>query len=134
MTLVLAENIDISRGDLLADPADAPRPAKTVRARLCWLSSEPIDARALATTRLVLKHTTRSIRAKLLSLDHRIDVNSLESQPMPAGIAMNDIAQVSIALAQPIFADSYGSNRATGCFILIDETSNESVAAGMIDG
>ncbi len=134
VTLALAEDIDISRGDLLADPIRPPRVAKAIEARICWLSDRPLDARALSAGRFVLKHTTRSVKAKLSSLNSRVDVNSLEQQTSPAGLAMNDIAHVALALAQPVFVDSYGLNRATGSFILIDEITNQTVAAGMIDG
>ncbi len=132
VTLVLADDIDISRGDLLADPAHPPRAAKTVEARICWLSAEFLDAKALPAA--VLKHTTRSVKAKLVSLNDRVDIDTLERQPSPAGLAMNDIAHVTLALAQPLFVDPYGLNRATGSFILIDEATNQTVAAGMIDG
>ncbi len=132
--LVLAGDIDISRGDLLADPVNPPQSAKTIQARICWLASESLDARALPGARFVLKHTTRSVKARLVSLDYRVAVNTLEQQITPAGLAMNDIAQVTLALAQPIFVDPYELNRATGSFILIDEAANQTVAAGMIDG
>jgi sulfate adenylyltransferase subunit 1 len=133
VTLVLSDDIDVSRGDMLADPARLPISTKTVRARICWLSSELLDARAATAARLLLKHTTRSVKARLVSLDDRIDVDTLESQPAPAGLAMNDIARVAIVLAQPIFTDPYRLNRATGSFILIDEATHQTVAAGMIE-
>jgi len=133
VTLVLADDIDVSRGDLFADPASAPRSTRNIEARLCWLSSELLDARAFAAARFVLKHTTRSVKAKVLSLDYRVDINTLERQAAPAGLAVNDIAHVGLALAQPLFVDSYGLNRATGSFILIDEASNQTMAAGMIE-
>jgi sulfate adenylyltransferase subunit 1 len=133
VSLVLAEDIDVSRGDLLAHPDHAPRAAKSIEARICWLSSQPLDARALAAARFVLKHTTRSAKARLTSLNSRVDVNTLRQQAAPAGLAMNDIAHVDIALAQPIFADPYRTNRATGSFILVDETSNQTLAAGMVE-
>jgi sulfate adenylyltransferase subunit 1 (EFTu-like GTPase family) len=132
ISVALADDIDLSRGDLLAEPDDAPRSAKTVDARICWLSSEPLDARSLPAARFVLKHTSRSVKAKLTSLDSRIDVGTLQEQAAPAGLLMNDIASVSLALSQPIFVDSFSSHRATGSFILIDEVSNQTVAAGMI--
>jgi len=132
--LVLADDIDISRGDLLADPGDPPQSAKTIQARICWLSSESLDARTLPTARFVLKHTTRSVKARLLSINSRVDVDTLEQHAKPAGLTMNDIAHATLALAQPLFLDSYELNRATGSFILIDEVSNQTVAAGMIDG
>jgi len=134
VTLTLADDIDISRGDLLAEPTLPPRVAKSIEARLCWLSARPLDARALQAARFVLKHTTRSVKAKLVSLNSRVDVDTLERHAKPTGLAMNDIAHAALALAQPLFVDSYELNRATGSFILIDEASNQTVAAGMIDG
>jgi sulfate adenylyltransferase large subunit len=134
VTLALADDIDVSRGDLLADPTHPPRTVRSIEARICWLSSELFDARAVATARFVLKHTTRSVKARLISLNDRVDISTLERQASPAGLVMNDIAHVALALAQPLFVDSYELNRATGSFILIDEVSNQTVAAGMIDG
>jgi sulfate adenylyltransferase subunit 1 len=134
VTLILADDIDISRGDLLADPVLPPCSVKAIEARICWLSAEPLDPRTLPAARFVLKHTTRSVKAKLVSLNDRVDVNTCERLAAPAGLAMNDIAHVTLALAQTLFVDPYGLNRATGSFILIDETSNQTVAAGMIDG
>jgi sulfate adenylyltransferase subunit 1 len=134
VTVVLADDIDVSRGDMLADPTHPPHALKTIRARICWLSSDLLDARTASAARLLLKHTTRSVKAKLLSLNYRVDINTLEQQAAPAGLAMNDIAHVSLALAQPLFVDRYGLNRATGSFILIDEATNQTLAAGMIDG
>ncbi len=134
VTLVLADDIDISRGDLLADPGLAPRSTKAIAARICWLSDAPLDAREAADSRFVLKHTTRSVKARLASLDYRVEINTLEREAAPAKLAMNDIAHVSLALAQPLFVDPYRLNRATGSFILIDEATHHTVAAGMIDG
>jgi sulfate adenylyltransferase subunit 1 len=133
VSVVLADDIDISRGDMLADPDLAPRGAKAIEARICWLSSQPLDARALPAARFVLKHTTRSVPARLISLNSRVDINTLEERAVPAGLVMNDIAHVALALAQPIFVDSYRSNRVTGSFILVDEVSNQTLAAGMIE-
>jgi len=81
----------------------------------------------------VLKHTSHSVKAKLAKINDRIDINSFERQPTPAALAMNDIAHVTLNLAKPIFVDAYANNRITGAFILIDETTNHTVAAGMID-
>jgi sulfate adenylyltransferase subunit 1 (EFTu-like GTPase family) len=133
VSVVLADDIDLSRGDLLTGPEDPPQVAKALRARVCWLSSEPLDARALAAGRFVLKHTSRSVKARMTSLHSRIEVGTLAEQPAPAGLVMNDIADVGLALAQPIFVDPFRSHRATGSFILIDEVGNQTVAAGMIE-
>jgi sulfate adenylyltransferase subunit 1 len=119
---------------MLADPIHPPHALKSIRARICWLSSDLLDARTAPAARLLLKHTTRSVKAKLLSLNYRVDINTLEQQAAPAGLAMNDIAHVLLALAQPLFIDRYRLNRATGSFILIDEVTNQTVAAGMFDG
>ena len=134
VTVVLADDIDVSRGDMLADPTHRPHALKSVQARICWLSSDLLDARTASAARLLLKHTTRSVKAKLIALNYRVDINTLERQAAPAGLAMNDIAHVSLSLAQPLFVDSYELNRATGSFILIDEATNQTLAAGMIDG
>ena len=134
VTLVLAYDIDISRGDMLADPVFPPRSVRAIEARICWLSAAPLDARVLPATPFVLKHTTRRVKARLVSLNDRVDVNTFDRLAAPAGLAMNDIAHVALKLAQPLFVDPYGLNRATGSFILIDEATNQTVAAGMIDG
>jgi len=133
VSVTLADDIDISRGDMLVEPDLAPRAARAVEARICWLSSEPLDARALPAARFVLKHTTRSVTARIISLNSRVDVNTLEQHAMPAGLVTNDIAHVALALTQPILVDPYRINRATGSFILIDEVSNQTMAAGMIE-
>src|SRR5256886_2375371 len=88
VTLTLADDIDISRGDLLAEPTLPARTAKAIEARICWLSTQPLAAPALPAARFVLKHTTRSVKAKLVSLDSRVDVDTLERQANPAGPAM----------------------------------------------
>jgi sulfate adenylyltransferase subunit 1 len=129
VTVTLADDIDISRGDLIADAAIPASAAKSIDARICWLDGAPLDLSA----RYLVKHTTRTVRAKISAVHHRLDVHTLAHQPAPT-VAMNDIAQVSIGLAQPIFFDPYDANRATGSFILIDEATNHTVAAGMIDG
>jgi sulfate adenylyltransferase subunit 1 len=133
VSVVLGDDIDVSRGDMLADPDLPPRAAKALEARICWLSSKPLEARALPSTRLVLKHTTRRVPARLISLNSRIDVNTLEEQPVPGELITNDIAHVALALAQPIFVDPYRTHRATGSFILVDEVSNQTLAAGMVE-
>jgi sulfate adenylyltransferase subunit 1 len=129
VTLLLRDELDISRGDVLADPAHPPRIAKTVEAIICWLAAEPLQP----TGRYLLKHTTRIVRVKLLSLSYRMDMHTLDEQPAPSALEMNDIARVAFALQQPIFVDRYSAIRVTGAFVLIDEASNQTVAAGMIE-
>ena len=127
VTLLLEDEIDISRGDLIVKSAEAPEPVKQIDATVCWLSETPLSP---ARTYLV-RHTTREVKAKLAKIDYRLDVNTLE-QEATNGLAMNDIARVTLKLAQPIVADRYADNRATGAFIIIDESTNNTVGAGMI--
>ncbi|THF62897.1 sulfate adenylyltransferase subunit CysN [Pseudothauera nasutitermitis] len=127
VTLLLEDEIDISRGDLIVKAAEAPEPVKQIDATLCWLSEAPLSP---ARTYLV-RHTTREVKAKVAQIAHRVDVNTLAHEPA-AQLAMNDIARVTLKLAQPIVADAYADNRATGAFIVIDESTNNTVGAGMI--
>ena len=127
VTLLLADEIDCSRGDMIVKTEEAPAPVKEIHATVCWLSETPLDR---ARTYLI-RHTTRDSKAKLTAIDHRLDVNTLERVPAEK-LAMNDIAQVRFKLAQPLFVDPYEDNRATGAFIVIDESNNNTVGAGMI--
>ncbi|NMG54812.1 sulfate adenylyltransferase subunit CysN [Aromatoleum aromaticum] len=127
VTLLLADEIDISRGDMIVKSAEQPQALKQIDATLCWLSETPMSP---ARTYL-LRHTTREVKAKIAKIDYRLDVNTLEHEPV-ATLAMNDIANLTLKLAQPVFADPYTDNRATGAFIIIDESTNNTVGAGMI--
>ncbi len=128
VTLLLADEIDLSRGDMLVDPARPPRVTMRIDAALCWLATEPLQP----TGRYLLKQTTRTVRAKIAEIEDVLDIHSLERNKAPATLATNDIARVSISLQQPICVDPYQTNRATGAFILIDEATHQTVAAGMI--
>jgi len=127
VTLLLADEIDISRGDMIVKSAEQPQALKEIDATVCWLSETPMSP---ARTYL-LRHTTREVKAKIAKIDYRLDVNTLEHEPV-ATLAMNDIANLTLKLAQPVFADPYTDNRATGAFIVIDESTNNTVGAGMI--
>jgi sulfate adenylyltransferase subunit 1 len=127
VTLLLNEYLDISRGDMLVS---ADRPAtllKTVEADLCWLSEEPLDLRR----KYWLKHTTRQVAARVTKLDSLLDINTQERRPAES-LGLNGIARVTLNVQQPLAADSYDRVRATGAFILIDEVTHQTVAAGMI--
>jgi sulfate adenylyltransferase subunit 1 len=127
VTLLLDDEIDISRGDMIVKSTEQPRSLKQAEATLCWLSETP-----LSTARTYLmRHTTREVKAKVAAIEHHIDINTLE-QVGAATLEMNDIARLTLKLAQPVFADRYVENRASGAFILIDETTNNTVGAGMI--
>ncbi len=127
ITLLLEEYVDISRGDMLSG---AERPAeliKTVTADLCWLSEEPLDTRR----KYWLKHTTRQVAARVTKIDTLLDINTQEKRPADE-VKLNGIARVSLNVAQPLAADAYDAIRSTGSFILIDEVTHQTVAAGMI--
>ena len=129
VTLLLADELDVSRGDMLADPARPPRAAKAFEAKLCWLASEPVAPQG----RYLLKHTTRTVNARFASINYRVDVNTLAKEPFHGAVRMNDIVHAALVAQQPVFADPYAVDRATGAFILIDEATNQTVAAGMIE-
>ena len=127
VTVLLHDDIDISRGDMLVKAGEEAAVRKEISAMLCWLAETPLDPRRM----YLLRHTTRDSKTKLAAIDYRLDVNTLE-HVAAAALAMNDIARVQLKLAQPIACDPYAQNRASGAFILIDEASNNTVAAGMI--
>jgi len=129
VTLLLQDEIDISRGDMFVDPVHPPRTDKNLVATICWLSAEPMQPAG----RYVLKQTTRSVKAKLAGINYLVDIHTLDRQPASSTLAMNDIAQIKLTLQHPVFADPYAVNRATGAFILIDEVTNQTVAAGMTE-
>ncbi|GAB4126713.1 MAG: sulfate adenylyltransferase subunit CysN [Sideroxydans sp.] len=126
--LLLADEIDISRGDMFVKTsAHPPRVEKEFEATLCWLSESPLDRNR----KYIVKHTTRMVKALFSRLDYRVDVNTLQ-QHAADKLNMNDIARVAIKVQQPLVFDAYDIDRATGSFIVIDEASNNTVAAGMI--
>jgi sulfate adenylyltransferase subunit 1 len=132
VTLLLEDEIDISRGDLIVSQkvspgGTPPLVTNSLRADLCWLSETPLDPRR----RYLIRHTTRTVKAKLAEIHHRFDIHTLEKQTA-AALAANDIAEVSFQLAQPLAVDPYQRNRATGAFIVIDEATNNTVGAGMV--
>ena len=123
----LSDHLDVSRGDMLCDPADAPVAARELVATVCWLSERPIATGA----RLAVKHTTRWTRAILDEVCSTLDVTTLEQVPAD-GLELNDLAQVRLRLAGPLMVDPYATNRQTGSFVLVDEATNETVGAGMV--
>ncbi|HET9553460.1 MAG TPA: GTP-binding protein [Anaeromyxobacteraceae bacterium] len=127
--LQLEDEVDVSRGDLLVRVGEAPvpEPVRTIDAVVCWLSERPLSA----ARKYVVRHTARESKAQLTGVAWRLDLAALEQVPAE-GLAMNDIGRVTLKLAQPIAADPYASNRATGSFIVVDEATNDTVGAGMI--
>ena len=130
VTLLLEDEIDISRGDMLVHLDEPPRVTREFSAMLCWMDSEPLDL----TRKYLIKHTTHTVRAVFQSIDYRLDVNSVEKDTSVAQFKMNDIGHARIKVQKPLVCDPYVENRATGSFIVIDEATNHTVAAGMILG
>ena len=127
VTLTIEDHLDISRGDVIVKTGDIPQVTKAFDAMICWLSEQPLDP----ARKYLIKHTTRIVKAVVGRIDYRVDVNTMEHESTDV-LKMNDIAHVGIKVQQPLVCDDYLRNRATGCFIIIDESSNNTVAAGMI--
>jgi sulfate adenylyltransferase large subunit len=127
-TIQLADDLDVGRGDMLADPDAPPTVARELEATLCWMAEKPLEPRA----KLAIKQTTRTVRAVVDELVSAVDIHTLEDRGSPERLELNDIARVRLRLSEPLAVDPYAENRATGAFILIDEASNDTVAAGMI--
>jgi sulfate adenylyltransferase subunit 1 len=127
VTVVLEDDVDVSRGDLLVHADEAPETTRSVEAMVCWLSDRPLSP----ARRYLVRHTSRETKAQVSEIAWRICLGALEQVPAD-GLAMNDIGRVRLRLAQPIAADRYVENRATGAFIVVDETTNDTVGAGMI--
>ncbi len=123
----LADDVDVSRGDMLCGPADQPVSARSLEADVCWMSERPVQTGA----RLAVKHTTRWTRAILDEVVSVLDVETLDHRPAD-GLALNDIARIRLRLAGPLLVDPYAENRSTGAFVLVDEATNETVGAGMV--
>jgi bifunctional enzyme CysN/CysC len=130
VTVRLTDEIDISRGDLLCRPNNAPTATQDIHAQICWFSTD----RALRPgNQYAIKHTTRNVRCKVSDLLYRLDVNTLSREACDE-LTLNEIGRVKLRTTQPLFVDEYRRNRTTGSFILIDEGTNETVGAGMIIG
>jgi sulfate adenylyltransferase subunit 1 len=130
VTLLLEDDIDISRGDMICRAHNHPVPTRQLDAMLCWMSEERMQPRG----RYAIKHTTRSARAIVDELRYRIDINTLHRDEQAPELALNEIGRVHLRTSSPLLVDEYRRNRTTGSFILIDEATNDTVAGGMILG
>ncbi len=129
VTVILADDVDVSRGDVIVDAADAPDALQRLTATLAWLDgSAPLAPRH--TYRL--KHTTRSVRAMVTDVHHRIDIGQLGAARPADQLALNEVGLVTLLTTEPVFVDDYRRSRSTGSFVLIDELTNHTVAAGMV--
>jgi sulfate adenylyltransferase subunit 1 len=127
VTLTIEDHLDISRGDMLVKTENAPRVSKKINTILCWLSETALDPKR----KYLLKHSARIVKAGVSKIDYRVDINTLNHETVDT-LKMNDIGCVELNVQQPLACDDYQKNHATGSFIVIDEASNNTVAAGMI--
>ncbi|MES2260877.1 MAG: GTP-binding protein [Pseudomonadota bacterium] len=127
VTILLNEYLDISRGDLLASAEQPATLLKSLNADICWLSEDALDLRR----KYWIKHGTKSTAAKITKIDSILDINTQERHAAEA-LKLNDVARIALTVQQPLAADDYTDSRATGAFILIDEVTHQTVAAGMI--
>jgi bifunctional enzyme CysN/CysC len=129
VSVSLADDIDISRGDMIARPTNAPRVTQEFEATVCWMA----DASALEPGReYLIKHTTRTTRARITALDYRLDVNTLHRDKSATALQLNELGRISLRTQVPLLLDEYTRNASTGSFILIDLDTNGTVAAGMV--
>jgi bifunctional enzyme CysN/CysC len=129
VTLLLADDLDVSRGDMLCRPHNQPPATQDIEAMVCWMTdAPPLTPRS----RLVVKHTTRTVKAIVRDLHYRLDVNTLHRDESARQLGLNEIGRVSLRLTQPVFCDPYARNRMTGGLILIDEATNGTVGAAVV--
>jgi bifunctional enzyme CysN/CysC len=128
VTVQLADDLDVGRGEMICGAEDLPVAGRHIEATVCWMSENPLRAGE----HLALKHTTRTVRAAVESIDVLLDVTTLREETPPDQLQLNDIARLTLRTSAPVVADPYGENRTTGAFILVDEDSNDTVGAGMV--
>jgi len=127
VALRLTDEVDVSRGDMLVHPDNLPKSSNKITTELCWMVTEPLSLKK----KYSIKHTTQTIKAMVTEIEYRTNINTLEKEKVDQ-LSLNDIARVKIQTLKPLFYDPYSKNRNTGNFILIDELTNNTVAAGMI--
>lgn len=130
VTVHLEDDVDVSRGDMIARVKNAPTPSQDIDAMVCWMTTAPLQPRQ----KLAIKHTTRTGRALVKDIQYRLDVNTLHRDQETKELGVNEIGRVTLRTTVPLLADPYSKNRTTGSFILIDEATGVTVGAGMING
>ncbi len=127
ITIRLADNLDIARGDMIVGVEHPPAVTRELLADVCWMSDRPLTPGA----KYVIRHTTREARAVVDSIEHRLDVQTFDTGPAGT-LGLNDLGRIRLRVSQPLVIDGYRHNRTTGSFILIDEATNDTLGAGMI--
>ena len=128
VTLVLKDDIDVSRGDMIVSPDNLPGASTDLHARVCWMHSRPLQKGR----KYLLRHTTRTVQEAVADIEDRIDMTTLEPEPDPHELGLNDMGEVRLMTSGPVVFDGYGANRLTGSFILIEPGTNATVGAGML--
>jgi bifunctional enzyme CysN/CysC/sulfate adenylyltransferase subunit 1 len=128
VTVRLEDDVDVSRGDMICRPQNAPKPSQDIDAMVCWMSTAPLQPRQ----KLAIKHTTRMGRALIKDIQYRLDVNSLHRDLDTKQLGLNEIGRIQLRTTVPLLCDPYETNRTTGSFILIDEATGVTVGGGMI--
>ncbi len=128
VTLQLEHDLDVSRGDMIVGLDSLPGMSTDLHARVCWMNSRPLQKGR----KYFLKHTTQTVQAMVTSIESRTDIRTFEPELEPSELGMNDIGEIRIRTAKPVVFDGYGTNRLTGSFILIEQGTNATVAAGML--
>ena len=128
VTINLEDDIDISRGDMIVREHNQPEPKQDIEAMLCWMNNDSMSPRA----KYAIKHTSVEARAMIKEVLYKVDINTLHRQEEYGTVGMNDIIRVKMRTTKPLLVDEYNQNKGTGSFILIDESTNETVAAGMV--
>ncbi|MEN8674479.1 GTP-binding protein [Nocardioides sp.] len=129
VTVRLEDDVDVSRGDMIARVKNAPQPSQDIDAMICWMTTAPLKPRQ----KLAIKHTTRTARALVKDIQYRLDVNTLHRDQDTKELGVNEIGRVQLRTTVPLLCDPYSQNRTTGSFILIDEATGVTVGAGMIN-
>jgi sulfate adenylyltransferase subunit 1 len=130
VTLLLEDEIDTSRGDMIVKANNPPQVSQDIEAMICWFGEKPLNPRG----RFILRHTSREVQAVVKEVKYKVNINTLHKIEDDLEFRMNDIGRISIRTSSPVIFDAYSKNRITGSFILIDAGTNETVAAGMIRG
>src|SRR5699024_7111397 len=128
ITMTLEDDIDISRGDMIAKPDNQPKVGQDIDMMVCWLNKEPLNPNG----KYAIKHTTKEARCIIKEVKYKVNINTLHRVEGDKEIGLNDIGRVQIRTTKPLFHDSYNKNRSTGSIIIIDEYTNETMGAGMI--
>jgi len=129
VTLVLEHDIDISRGSMIVGTDHLPGGSTEHVAKICWMHQRPLQRGK----KYFIKHTSATVQAAITDIEHRLNIETLEPEEAPAELALNDLGQIRFRTAKPLFFDGYANNRLTGSFILIEQGTNATVAAGMLE-